>query len=164
MKRPGLRTTPVLPPTWALQPLKTILRRGLKANAFDRSTNHGGKQGAELAVEEEESEAIIVLSSPLSLPSPIAPTCPDVKAMEALHLVDAACQVDGDDTTKDSPPPSAPPSPQSDDLNETGVISPPPPLAEDEVVDVEVTHFTDDSEERYTCEDFDSLSLSGENS
>ena len=107
---------------WELLPLKQILRRGLRKNAFTVDVDLSSatedqkdqKIGGIIPIEPRASshqEPSIILSSPVSLPSPIATEAKDAPR------VDAACQVQlsGRDSFEQEPP--SPPS----------HIDPPPP-------------------------------------
>lgn len=124
--------------TWENEPLKQILRRGLRANAFDRTadTLHATVSSATRAADEcdgilidsgdDQEPSSITLSSPINLPSPIAPIDERRdKVMDEPHL-NTACQVDNDmvspDTSTSSISPPPPPSPPTS--------SPPPPPQE----------------------------------
>ena len=107
---------------WELLPLKQILRRGLRKNAFTVDVDLSSatedqkdqRVGGIIPIEPRASshqEPSIILSSPVSLPSPIATEAKDAPR------VDAACQVQlsGRDSFEQEPP--SPPS----------HIDPPPP-------------------------------------
>ena len=107
---------------WQLQPLQQILRRGLRADAFDQTNDadlssatrmlqqrptveEDQNIGGIIPIEPNDQEPSIVLSSPVSLPSPIAAMdAMEAKAKDAPRL-DAACQVDDDSFDQEPPPP-----------------------------------------------------------
>ena len=107
---------------WQLQPLQQILRRGLRADAFDQTNDadlssatrmlqqrptveEDQNIGGITPIEPNDQEPSIVLSSPVSLPSPIAAMdAMEAKAKDAPRL-DAACQVDDDSFDQEPPPP-----------------------------------------------------------
>ena len=121
---------------WELQPLKVILRRGLKSNALDPTPAAetlllktkidllavDGEARNDLTKEDQEP---IVLSSPMSLPSPIAPIGPIAPEGTHKETVDAACQVN-----EVSPPATAQSVDESNNTStsqSTLTVPPPPP-------------------------------------
>lgn len=143
---------------WELQTLKQILRRGLRADAFDQtndadlssatSTSMSQQQPKKkvsgiIPIESNEQEPSIILhvSSPVSLPSPIAPIdAMKTKAKDA-PLLDAACQVDHH-SFEQEPPPPPPPPPSKGEESTSMVPSPlslpasPPPSPPQELFEV----------------------------
>ena len=101
---------------WELQPLKQILWRGLRADAFHQANDAASTRMSQqqqptkkvsgiIPIEPNDQEPSIVLSSPVSLPSPIAAMdAMEAKAKGAPRL-DAACQVDDDSFEQEPPPP-----------------------------------------------------------
>ena len=108
--------------SWELQPLKVILRRGLRSNAFDSTPAAEGERD-DLINDQEP----IVLSSPMSLPSPIAPIAPG-GTLKVTETMDAACQVEvSSPASEESNNSSTSPATTSEESTLTVPPPPPPP-------------------------------------
>jgi len=107
--------------SWELQPLKVILRRGLRSNAFDSNPAAEGERD-DLINDQEP----IVLSSPMSSPSPIVRAHPADVVFKVTETIDAACQVEVSSPASDESNNSST-SPATTSEESTLTVPPPPP-------------------------------------